>query len=49
MNTKIGTAALQTGLPVKACFAAAALVLALLAIPRFGHAQGIARGAAGGA
>ena len=49
MNTKIRTAALQTGLPVKACFAAAALVLALLAIPQFGHAQGIVRGAQQGA
>jgi len=49
MNTKIRTAALQTGLPVKLYFAAAALVLALLAIPQFGHAQGIVRGAQQGA
>jgi len=45
MKTKIKTAALPTGLPTKLQFAGAALVLALLAIPHIGHAQGIVRGA----
>jgi hypothetical protein len=45
MKTKIMTAALPTGLPVKFHLAAAAIALALLAIPQFGHAQGIVRGA----
>ena len=49
MNTKIKTSALPTGLPVKPQLAAAALVLALLAIPQIGHAQGIVRGAQEGA
>jgi hypothetical protein len=42
---RVKTATLPTGLPVKFCLAAAALVLALLAIPHIGHAQGIVRGA----
>ena len=45
MKSKIRTAALPTGLPTKLQFAGAALVLALLAIPHIGHAQGIVRGA----
>jgi hypothetical protein len=45
MKTKIKTVALPTGLPTKLQFAGAALVLALLAIPHIGHAQGIVRGA----
>lgn len=45
MKTKIRTAALPTGFPVKFKLAGAALVLALLAIPHIGHAQGIIGGA----
>jgi hypothetical protein len=46
---KVKTARLPAGLPVKFYFAAAAIALALLAIPRFGHAQGIIGGAEEGA
>jgi hypothetical protein len=49
MKTKIKTAALPTGLPVRIQLAGAALILALLAIPHIGHAQGIVRGAQEGA
>jgi hypothetical protein len=49
MKTKIRTATLPTDLPVKLLLAAAALILALLAIPQFGHAQGIVGGAQEGA
>jgi hypothetical protein len=51
MNTmiKVQTATLPAGLPVRIYFAAAAVALALLAIPQFGHAQGIVRGAQEGA
>src|SRR3979411_2942412 len=42
---KTRSAALSAGLPLKLYLAAAALVLALLAIPHLGHAQGIVRGA----
>src|ERR1039457_4574696 len=45
MKTKIRTSTLPTGLPVKLYLAIAAIVLALLAIPHVGHAQGIVRGA----
>ena len=45
MKTKIRTATLPTGLPAKFLLAAAAIVLALLAMPQFGNAQGIVRGA----
>src|ERR1700719_2210332 len=45
MKMKIKTAALPAGLPVKLYLAVAAIVLALLAIPHIGHAQGIVRGA----
>ena len=45
MKTKVKTAALPAGLPVKLYLAAAAIVLALLAIPHIGRAQGIVRGA----
>ena len=49
MKTKTMTAALPAGLPVKLQLAAPALILALLAIPHIGHAQGIVRGAQEGA
>ena len=42
---KIKTAALPAGLPVRLYLAVAAFILALLAIPHLGHAQGIVRGA----
>jgi hypothetical protein len=47
MNTKIKVkaAALPSGLPLRFYLAVAAIALALLAIPQFGHAQGIVRGA----
>ena len=45
MKTKIKTAALPAAVPMKLFFAVAAIALALLAIPQFGHAQGIVRGA----
>jgi len=45
MKMKVKTAALPAGLPVKLFLAAAAIVLALLAIPHIGQAQGIVRGA----
>lgn len=35
----------SAGLPVRLLFAAAAILLALLALPQAGHAQGIVRGA----
>ncbi|MBW7970385.1 hypothetical protein [Bradyrhizobium sp. BR 10289] len=38
-------AAAPAGLPVRLLFAAAAVLLALLALPKAGHAQGIVRGA----
>ena len=44
-KAKVETAALPAGLPVRFGFAAAALIIALLAIPHIGHAQGIVRGA----
>jgi hypothetical protein len=42
---KIKTATLPTALPTKFYLAAAAIVLALLATPHIGHAQGLVRGA----
>jgi hypothetical protein len=45
MKTKIRTATLRPALPAKFYLAAAAIILALIAIPQFGHAQGIVRGA----
>ena len=42
---RIKTATLPAALPAKFYLAAAAIVLALLAIPQIGHAQGIVRGA----
>jgi hypothetical protein len=42
---KIRTSTLPAASPAKLYLAAAALVLALLAIPHIGHAQGIVRGA----
>jgi hypothetical protein len=44
-RTKIRSATLRVGLPAKLLLAAAAIILALLAIPHTGHAQGIVRGA----
>lgn len=44
-NTKIKTAVLGDGLPVRLALGVAAILLALLAIPHAGHAQGIVRGA----
>ena len=49
MKTKLRTSRLPAALPVKLHLAAAAIVLALLAIPHIGHAQGIVRGAQEGA
>ena len=45
IKTKVKAAALPAGLSVRLILAAAAIILALLAIPRSGHAQGIVRGA----
>src|SRR3979490_1295282 len=45
MKTKLRTSALPATWPLKLRLAAAAIVLALLAIPHIGHAQGIVRGA----
>src|ERR1700716_2198805 len=42
---KTRSAASSAGLPVRLYLAVAAIVLALLAIPHIGHAQGIVRGA----
>jgi hypothetical protein len=44
-KTSIKTAALPAGWPLRLVFAAAAIALALVAVPRAGHAQGIVRGA----
>src|SRR5450432_4059437 len=49
MKTRIRTLTLPTGLPLRLAFGIAAVALALLAIPQFGHAQGIVRGAQEGA
>ena len=49
MKIKVQAATLPAGLPVRLCLAAAAIALALLAIPQPGHAQGIVRGAQEGA
>jgi len=49
MKTKLRTSTLRAALPVKLHLAAAAIVLALPAIPHIGHAQGIVRGAQEGA
>ncbi|MBN8988694.1 MAG: hypothetical protein J0H42_10640 [Rhizobiales bacterium] len=43
--SKVKTAAFPAGLPARAILAGAALLLALLAIPQPGNAQGIVRGA----
>jgi len=48
-KTKVKTAAPPAGLPVRLMLAAAAIILALAAIPGVGHAQGIVRGAQEGA
>jgi hypothetical protein len=48
-KAKTRTATLPAGLQVKLWLASAALILALLAIPHIGHAQGIVRGAQEGA
>src|SRR6476660_3341361 len=44
-KSKIKTAALHAGLPMRLMLGAAAILLALLALPDVGHAQGIVRGA----
>jgi hypothetical protein len=44
-KTKVKAAAQPAGLSMRLLLAAAAIVLALLAIPHHGHAQGIVRGA----
>ncbi|MDB5603869.1 MAG: hypothetical protein JWP25_769 [Bradyrhizobium sp.] len=49
MKTRIRTSTLPTGSSVKLRLAGAALILALLAIPHLGHAQGIVGGAQEGA
>ena len=46
---KIKAAVLPAGRPLKFCFAVLAIVLALLAFPQLGHAQGIVGGAQEGA
>jgi hypothetical protein len=48
-KTKVKTAAVTVDLTSRLLFAAACLILALLAIPHAGHAQGIVRGAHEGA
>src|SRR5437667_4950296 len=48
-RTKVESAAMPAGWPLRWAFAVAAGVLALLAIPHIGHAQGIVRGAQEGA
>ena len=45
MKNRIKTATVPAALPLKYHFAIAAFALALLAIPQFGHAQGVFRGA----
>ena len=47
-TSKVTTAAVPVGFPVRPLLAAAALLLALLAVPHAGHAQGIVRGAQDG-
>ena len=47
-NTKVKTAVLPVGLPFRLGLGVAAIVLALLAIPHAGRAQGIVRGAQDG-
>ncbi|HEV2158830.1 hypothetical protein [Bradyrhizobium sp.] len=44
-KARIAAAQLPAGLPVRLLFAAAAILLALLALPHASHAQGIVRGA----
>src|SRR5437764_14939450 len=44
-ETKMETAALSADIPSQLVLAAAIIILALLAIPHLGHAQGIVRGA----
>jgi hypothetical protein len=49
MRTETKTLTLPTGVPAKRYLAGAAIILGLLAVPHFGHAQGIVRGAQEGA
>jgi hypothetical protein len=44
-KARITAAQVPAGLSVRLLFAAAAILLALLSLPRAGHAQGIVRGA----
>ena len=48
-KTKVKAAAIPAVLPWRLLLATAAIILALLAIPHAGHAQGIVRGAQEGA
>ena len=48
-ESKIKTSTLPAGSPAKFYLAGAAIILALLAVPHLGHAQGIVRGAQEGA
>jgi hypothetical protein len=48
-KTRVRTAALPAGLPMRLYLAVAAIALALLAMPHLGHAQGIVGGAQEGA
>ena len=48
-KTKVKAAAIPAVLPWRLLLATAAIILALLAIPHAGHAQGIVRGAQDGA
>jgi hypothetical protein len=49
IETRTKTSTLPTRVPAKLYLAGAAIILALLAVPHFGHAQGIVRGAQEGA
>src|SRR5215216_3293754 len=48
-KNRVKATTLPAGLPVRLYLAAAAIILALFAIPQFGHAQGLVRGAQEGA
>ncbi|RZN15446.1 hypothetical protein CWO90_41525, partial [Bradyrhizobium sp. Leo121] len=48
-RTKVKTLALPDVTPARLVLAAGAIILALLAMPHLGHAQGIVRGAHEGA
>jgi hypothetical protein len=48
-KNRVKATTLPASLPVRLYLAAAAIILALFAIPQFGHAQGLVRGAQEGA